>query len=217
MLSEWFPSPPCHMRNPLLSSLLQTAELSAARERVRDLQSRLQELEETLQMTQKELLKAQDINARLQRDLKVFLEQFKWTPRQYGVSSCKYVSSVPCIKDWWKDIWLLWRSLFPNSFIKFFIMFVCVAGKCSAKGRPGGADRYSGKALPECPEGVHFSARPQREAGGGAQEQGSPAQGMVLLMYYFLCISKTWYLCAYVWKQIRAFELTCFFFQIEAN
>ncbi|KAF2361499.1 Sterile alpha motif domain [Trinorchestia longiramus] len=48
----------------------QTVELSAARERVRELQNRLQELEDTLQVTQKELIKAQDINARLQRDLK---------------------------------------------------------------------------------------------------------------------------------------------------
>nr|XP_045613898.1 liprin-alpha-1-like isoform X4 [Procambarus clarkii] len=48
----------------------QTAELNAARERVRDLQNRLQEMEEDLQVTQKELVKAQEINARLQRDLK---------------------------------------------------------------------------------------------------------------------------------------------------
>uniref|UniRef100_A0A0P4VRN5 SAM domain-containing protein n=1 Tax=Scylla olivacea TaxID=85551 RepID=A0A0P4VRN5_SCYOL len=47
-----------------------TAELNAARERVRELQNRLQELEENLQMTQKELVKAQEINSRLQRDLK---------------------------------------------------------------------------------------------------------------------------------------------------
>ncbi|XP_071514182.1 liprin-alpha-1 isoform X2 [Panulirus ornatus] len=48
----------------------QTAELNAARERVRELQNRLQELEDNLQATQKELVKAQEINARLQRDLK---------------------------------------------------------------------------------------------------------------------------------------------------
>ncbi|XP_050693909.1 liprin-alpha-1-like [Eriocheir sinensis] len=48
----------------------QTAELSAARERVRELQNRLQELEDNLQVTQKELVKAQEINSRLQRDLK---------------------------------------------------------------------------------------------------------------------------------------------------
>lgn len=47
-----------------------TAELNAARERVRELQNRLQELEENLTITQKELVKAQEINARLQRDLK---------------------------------------------------------------------------------------------------------------------------------------------------
>ncbi|XP_071514186.1 liprin-alpha-1 isoform X5 [Panulirus ornatus] len=47
-----------------------TAELNAARERVRELQNRLQELEDNLQATQKELVKAQEINARLQRDLK---------------------------------------------------------------------------------------------------------------------------------------------------
>ncbi|XP_066966849.1 liprin-alpha-1-like isoform X4 [Macrobrachium rosenbergii] len=49
---------------------LQTAELNAARERVRELQNRLQELEENLTLTQKELVKAQEINSRLQRDLK---------------------------------------------------------------------------------------------------------------------------------------------------
>ncbi|XP_042865284.1 liprin-alpha-1-like isoform X5 [Penaeus japonicus] len=48
----------------------QTAELNAARERVRELQNRLQELEDNLTITQKELVKAQEINARLQRDLK---------------------------------------------------------------------------------------------------------------------------------------------------
>ena len=51
-------------------------ELSAAKERVRDLQMRLQELEDSLTQTQKELVKAQEINSRLQRDLKVFFHIF---------------------------------------------------------------------------------------------------------------------------------------------
>ena len=51
-------------------------ELSAAKERVRDLQMRLQELEDSLTQTQKELVKAQEINSRLQRDLKVFFNIF---------------------------------------------------------------------------------------------------------------------------------------------
>ena len=55
----------------LISNILQNLELSAAKERVRDLQMRLQELEDSLTQTQKELVKAQEINARLQRDLKV--------------------------------------------------------------------------------------------------------------------------------------------------
>ncbi|CAL4067411.1 unnamed protein product, partial [Meganyctiphanes norvegica] len=51
-------------------SIWQTAELNAAKERVRELQNRLSELEDTLTITQKELMKAQEINVRLQRDLK---------------------------------------------------------------------------------------------------------------------------------------------------
>merc|ERR1711915_308437 len=49
---------------------MSTAELNAAKERVRELQNRLSELEDTLSITQKELIKAQEINVRLQRDLK---------------------------------------------------------------------------------------------------------------------------------------------------
>ncbi|KAB7497935.1 Liprin-alpha-2 [Armadillidium nasatum] len=67
---EGAPTTPSKVGELQINLEKQTHELSAARERVRELQSRLQEMEETLQNSQKELLKAQEINSRLQRDLK---------------------------------------------------------------------------------------------------------------------------------------------------
>ena len=66
---------------PLLGYFLnhvQSCELSAARDRVRELQGRLQELEDSFQAAQKDLIKSQDLNARLQRDLKVSSNVGSW-------------------------------------------------------------------------------------------------------------------------------------------
>ena len=48
---------------------MQNSEINIWHKRVAELTSRLGEVEESLAKTQKELLKAQDTNSRLQRDL----------------------------------------------------------------------------------------------------------------------------------------------------